>query len=248
MNELFYRHYADAFHSTRGYGWRGWRSLLDDLAHHPSRVLDIGCGGGRFADFLQRIWVDEQGGVLDSYMGLERSKELLGIAQERSLGFYCQWFSFDWSSALIEGERVKFESNWVVLFGVMHHIYSFEARVALVVWAARHLSLDGFISISLWDFGASERYEKKYLPWDQSLSKYSELSSDLIEPGDRLLGWAGESHTPRYCHWMSASEEVAWLEEIAKSAPQLSSPHLTTIEGDMNRYWSWRLLAPIDPT
>ena len=51
LNEQFYLSYADAFHSTREYGWRGWKALIELLEPKSLKVLDIGCGGGRLADF-----------------------------------------------------------------------------------------------------------------------------------------------------------------------------------------------------
>jgi hypothetical protein len=128
----------------------------------------------------------------------------------------------------------------VTLFGVLHHVYSFSARVALICWAAQYLKPDGVLSVSLWDFGAQDRYCDKTLVWSSHMR--SGLASDLIEEGDMLLGWRGETDTPRYCHWMSREEETRWLEEIALSAPHLSAPELNLHPRDGNRYWTWRLL------
>ena len=244
LNERFYKRYADAFHSTRGHGWRGWRALLNTLEDHPLRVIDIGCGTGRLADCLERIWVNELGRSLQSYIGLERSEELLKHADDWELSIKADWRVFDWSTALFTTQKqypidqYLGHCTWVTLFGVMHHVYSFEARVEMIVWAAGALKKGGAISVSLWDFGADPRYEKKFLQWDHFITKEKGLSSHLIEEGDYLLGWAGEEHTPRYCHWISRDEETRWLSEIAKRAPQLSKPKLTLVEGDQNRYWT----------
>ena len=126
----------------------------------------------------------------------------------------------------------------MTLFGVMHHVYSFSARVSLICWAAQFLKPGGVLSVSLWNFGAQPRYHTKYLDWSEHAQEG--LTLDLVEEGDVLLGWRGEVDTPRYCHWMSPDEESRWLEQIKIHAPQLSSPQLDLHPRDGNRYWTWR--------
>ena len=255
LNEQFYISYADAFHSTREYGWRGWKELINILKIYELKVLDIGCGGGRLADFLERVWVKEQGKKIEYYLGLERSSQLLAHAQARSLTIPRAWATFDWSETQgkhashsihrpVNSQSTQSSNShfdWITLFGVMHHIYGFETRVRMIKLCAQALSQGGVLSISLWDFGAHPRYEKKKLDWTTQVKKNANLSTKFIEDGDFLLGWAGEIHIPRFCHWMSPEEELRFLEQIAQELPQLSEPIITTIEGDHNRYISWRL-------
>lgn len=254
LNEQFYLSYADAFHSTREYGWRGWKALIELLEPVSLKVLDIGCGGGRLADFLERIWLKEHGKMIEHYLGLERSPKLLAHAQARSLDIPTTWSLFDWSkhqdstvNGVNEAHTSQTNSNtnagfdWVTLFGVMHHIYGFETRVRMIELCTQVLAPGAVLSISLWNFGAQPRYKKKKLDWASQVKQNSGLATECIEDGDFLLGWAGETHIPRYCHWMSPSEEAKFLDQIIKKLPQLSKPIITTIEGDHNRYISWRL-------
>lgn len=257
LNKQFYLTYADAFHSTREYGWRGWKELIGLLPKSQIKVLDIGCGGGRLADFLERVWVKEQQKNIAYYLGLERSPKLLAHARARQLNSNHAWHSFDWSASCDHRPEIKsleikssLESislsngqqfDWVTLFGVMHHIYGFETRVRMIELCAQALAPNAVLSISLWNFGAQARYEKKKLDWSTHLEHHQGLKAELIENGDYLLGWAGDSHIPRYCHWMSPEEEGKFLDQIAQALPQLSPPIITTIEGDHNRYISWRV-------
>ena len=96
------------------------------------------------------------------------------------------------------------------------------------------------LSISLWNFGAQPRYEKKKLDWANQVKQSYGLATECIEDGDFLLGWAGETHpksTAFGCHQV----RKPFLDQIAKKLPQLSKPVITTIEGDHNRYISWQL-------
>lgn len=248
LNQIFYEHYAAAFHSTRAFGWRGWRSLLELHTVTQLAVVDIGCGSGRLADFIQRIWVEEQGQTLTYYYGLERSHGLLNHAKQRVLQIPVSWHHYDWSSEVLNINEVPNGFDWATLFGVMHHIYSQAARVYIIECMAKTLKVGGILSVSHWDFGSQDRYKNKKLEWDLLLKSKAHLSADLIEEGDFLLGWAGDVHIPRFCHWVSPSEETEWLQVISQRVPQLSKPIITTIAGDQNRYISWRLLDSINPT
>ena len=244
MNARFYRRFAGSFHQTRGYGWPGWRALLDDLPNRPLSVYDIACGNGRLTELLEHVWCTEHQGKVAGYVGIDRDLSLLAHAQERQRPFSCQWGTFNWSAPEQECGSDHYRSlmvqggaDWITLFGVMHHVYSASARVNLVSWAAQFLKPQGRLSISLWDFGAQRRYRNKTLLWADHMQ--DGLAHDLVEEGDFLLGWKGEVDTPRYCHWMNREEESYWLETIAQRSPELSSARLHLHPRDGNRYWTW---------
>lgn len=239
LNARFYQEYASAFHQTRSVGWRGWRQLLDLLPDQPLMVYDIACGNGRLSQLLSQVWCEERGREVRGYLGLDRDQALLAYAREHSAPWASEWREWSWSSPEQQphtplGLR---GADWVTIFGVMHHIYRFEARVEIIAWASQLLSPGGVLSVSLWDFGSEERYQKKRLDWGDISPP---LASELIEEGDWLLGWRGAREVPRYCHWMSRAEESRWLKEVSHRAPHLSRPQLTTHPYDGNRYWSWR--------
>ena len=238
LNQRFYQRYASSFHQTRSYGWPGWRMLLECIPQRPLTVYDIACGNGRLIEFLEHVWCGDHHEFVEKYLGVDRDAGLLAYAQERSPSFPCHWASFNWAHAEDPPTHLIQEgADWVTLFGVLHHVYSFSARVALICWAAQCLKPHGVLSVSLWDFGAQNRYQQKTLEWRDYIEEG--LDPQLIEEGDMLLGWRGETHTPRYCHWMSRSEESQWLEAIASHCPWLSRPQLTLHPRDGNRYWSW---------
>ena len=55
LNQHFYKVTAEEFSKTRSFYWKGWGELIEPLKeigkNHPQlKVLDIGCGNGRFGD------------------------------------------------------------------------------------------------------------------------------------------------------------------------------------------------------
>ncbi len=251
VNEHFYHYFADQFHQSRNHGWIGWRPLLDELPCRSLRVLDIGCGNGRLAHFLNRSWCEQRGGEIIFYNGLDQNKSLLKRAGETSWPFPAEWSSWSWSSIPeLKGKESRRDKDdvlerydWVTLFGVLHHVFGYERRLRLIQWAAQHLRPNGVLSISLWDFGAHSKWEKKYLNWSDYISDWG-IALEEIEEGDHLLGWSGDRSTPRYCHWVNRTEEERLISEVDQSMDGLSAGWRVGAEGDLNRYWCWRLTEP----
>jgi hypothetical protein len=133
--------------------------------------------------------------------------------------------------------------NWVTLFGVMHHIFGYERRLALLLRAANCLRVGGTLTVSLWDFGAHEKWQKKLLPWADFTERFG-IDPNLLEEGDHLLGWSGHRDTPRYCHWVSREEERRMVADVqALSTVELSAGERIGDDEDLNRYWCWRRIA-----
>ena len=121
----------------------------------------------------------------------------------------------------------------------MHHVYGYERRLRLLKWAARCLAPGGVLTVSLWDFGAHSKWDKKQLPWADYCEEYG-IDSDLVEPGDYLLGWSGKVDTPRYCHWVSREEEARILTDLADDETLDLNPAVRQGDpNDLNRYWGW---------
>ena len=56
VDRRFYTERAEEFSGTRERPWKGWTGMLariEPLLPEEPRVLDIGCGNGRFARFLE---------------------------------------------------------------------------------------------------------------------------------------------------------------------------------------------------
>ena len=259
LNDRFYQHYAEQFDGTRMSAWAGWAPLIDALPSPPQglSVLDLGCGNGRLALSLKRAVAQDPRTQPPSrqvrrYVGRDRCEPLLEAARDHALSaalpFSASFERWTWEqSTCDQHHKLKDQAqyDWVTLFGVTHHIYRFERRLQLLVEAASELSPTGVLSVSFWDFGASERWDKRRLPWAPWLQSWG-LSEALLEEGDHLLGWGGAEHTPRYCHWVSPQEEEALSEALCERAG-LEVVSVTRDPQGHNRYRSWRPQPHLTP-
>ncbi|MEE2755228.1 MAG: class I SAM-dependent methyltransferase [Myxococcota bacterium] len=244
INRRFYDRFADHFSKTRAHGWTGWHAALDSLPERPLRILDLGCGNGRLSAFMETHWCKERQLGIEQFDGLERCSSLLEVAQRRTLSFPTRWSEWSWSDVISEQIeaplRVDRSYDWVVMFGVMHHIYGYQRRLRLLNWAAQHLRPGGLLCISLWDFGAHEKWQKKIIPW-ATQRHLTDAETNSLEAGDYLLGWAGTQDTPRYCHWVSREEEKRLLKDVGCGLDLDLGPAMRIgDEGDLNRYWTWQ--------
>lgn len=170
LNQRFYQITAEEFSKTRSFYWQGWKELLEPLKkigqNHPQlKVLDIGCGNGRFGEFLWKEKVHKK----FIYHGADNSKELLAFAEKRlaEYKFEKQLFYLDVIDALINNklDEVLPQKKYqvITLFGVLHHIPSFKLRKKLIDAIAEHLTNDGVFVFTAWRFLNEKRFEKKQI-------------------------------------------------------------------------------------
>jgi predicted TPR repeat methyltransferase len=78
--QSFYDHEAKKYYETRKKFWKEGELLLQIIENHPLpekvRILELGCGSGRFATYLREHYK----GKFD-YVGVDLSKQLLKYAQ-----------------------------------------------------------------------------------------------------------------------------------------------------------------------
>ncbi|MBD3280051.1 methyltransferase domain-containing protein [Candidatus Dojkabacteria bacterium] len=228
LNKKFYEAQAQSFSDTRKVHWPGWERVLDELGLQNKKdlkILDIGCGNGRFLQFLQDKEIEVQ-----RYLGIDSSVELIKIAKDRYANR--ERIKFEVKDTLTEGglESLTDKYDLVVLFGVMHHIPGFENRLKLLKDLAGKLDTEANLVVTLWQFRKSPRFDKMILPVDGF-----DFADDL-EEGDYLLDW-DKSGLPRYCHYFND-------EEIEKLKKDLSEKGILTEvdfsadgkEGNLNSY------------
>jgi SAM-dependent methyltransferase len=218
VNALFYEQAHGEFSASRQTPWQGWRLLLEDLpslqrdAPRPLRVLDVGCGNGRFARFLEQHAV----APID-YVGTDFSRPLLALAAaedpapgHRSRRRFICWDMVD-TPKPPPLHRSSFDL--VVLFGVMHHIPAYANRVRLLAELASLLTpASGLLAVTFWRFADQPRFQRKMAAWDEVMGLPGAIDIADLEPNDHLLRWGPRgAERFRYCHHVSPVEELELL-------------------------------------
>jgi SAM-dependent methyltransferase len=208
LNQQFYTRMAHEFSVTREYPWPGWAPIGEYLAslQKSIKVLDVGCGNGRFGEYLETC------GLKFSYWGLDSTPRLLELAKKRlrSIGkvtlltgdLYDELIHF---TNRLKGERF----DLIGVFGVMHHVAGGETRENTLKQLQQLLDDHGILAVSYWQFGEGKRFEKKMIDPGRVLS--AKISQDL-EPGDAILNWNDNPKLARYCHLATEHE----AEELAR--------------------------------
>lgn len=211
VNRRFYRERGSEFSRSRERPWSGWGEIIERvgtlLPGHP-RILDVGCGNGRFARFLE-----ERFGSAFDYCGVDESP--LGLAEARKRLPARDNVIFV-EADFLEAPLPDRELDLIVLFGVLHHVPGRENRIGLLTRLSALLAPGGLLAFSLWRFDRYPRFRKKIVPWDEFRARTGiEIDLEDLEPGDHILTWGGAPPAFRFCHAMSEEEEIF----LARSLP-----------------------------
>ena len=216
LNQTFYNQVAESFDDSREYFWPGWEELLKSLqtlvqqkGDQPLKVLDVGCGNGRFAQ-----WLDSHS-IQASYIGIDSNSFLLDAAtqkNEKLTKVKTSFLQVDIIEKILNLEKLILAEtatqsfDLIVCFGVLHHIPGEENRTRLIQMCNDQLSSDGLLTVATWDFSTIPSLMSR----SQKLSE-TELIPDP-ESNDYLLDWKRQDQiTPqRFCHLISEQETEIW--------------------------------------
>lgn len=183
---------SEDFSRTREYMWEELKPFLDPYIKKGDKVLDLGCGNGRYYQYFK----DKE----TEYIGIDNSEKLIEIAKKKHL-----FADFRTGDAL----NLPFPNNYfdkVVSIAVLHHIPSEKLRKKFMEEARRVLKDNGILVITVWNF--HQKKEKKIL-FKYSFLKLFGLSrldfKDILEP------WGKKAE--RYYHWFSEKELVDLAKE-----------------------------------
>lgn len=206
INLDFYNTTSEYFDRSRKYSWEGWERLINNYELRINNVLDLGCGNGRFYEFLEKNLSNDF-----EYFGVDSNEYLLRVALESYSKDNAEFEHLDFISDLISGKEIKFDKKFdlIVLFGVMHHIPSYALRLGIVKKLKSFLTPNGALVLSLWNFLDDERIKNKIESWESV-----EIDQSELEQNDYLLGWDRGVKALRYCHYFSEDE----IEKLVKDS------------------------------
>ena len=183
---------ADEFSSTRDKPWSELKPLFDYYIKNNESVLDLGCGNGRYLEYMAS-------GV--KYTGIDFSEKLIELARKK----YPEG-NFSIGDVL----KLNFPDNSfnkVFSIAVLHHIPSYELRLQVFEEIKRVLKPGGVVFLTVWKFHEPKEVFNLFKNIFKKLLLLSKLDfMDILEPwGDK---------TDRYYHWFSKRE----LTQLAKRA------------------------------
>ncbi len=211
LNNQFYQLISKDFSRTRQKPWEGWgrvvenikkyfgekdtlleknkieaNSSKDKLNETEIRVLDIGCGNGRFCDYLHKYIGNF------SYTGVDINNDLLSEGKEKCSKLPTVQSKFIKKDVILGIKDIKGTYNVICSFGVTHHLPNNDFRekwfLSLLDLVKKDLK-NSMVILSFWDFTKM--------------------------PGDYLVSWGDGVEKPRYCHKYSG-EEIAKIIKIYK--------------------------------
>lgn len=184
-----YDEVADKYSSVRSGPWKEMDFLFGKFLRSEDKVLDMGCGNGRF----YQSFIDND----VSYVGIDNSENLIKIAQSE----YPQG-EFVLASAL----NLPFSAetfDCVYSIAVLHHMPTKELRIRFIEEAKRVLKVGGYMVITVWDM--TEKAEQQKKPFN-----IFNLFENRLDEGDIFIPWYGAQDC--YFHSFSMEELRALIE------------------------------------
>jgi SAM-dependent methyltransferase len=189
LNSEFYSKHNESFDKSRKDNfWKGFENVKKYLKN-DQKILDLGCGNGRFLEFLR------QNQTKFDYLGVDNSSDFITKNTQNYQNY--EFIEMDIVSDL--GQIIN-KYDLVTLFGVTHHIPSYEYRMEWFHKLGEILNIDGVLVLSFWEFNFAKA-DKDFKP-----------NFYQIEKNDYFLGWKGDFSSHRYCHYFDQEE----IEEIKK--------------------------------
>jgi len=176
---------AEEFSRTRRNFWSELFAVLKDYTKEGEKVLDVGCGNGRFLDLLGEKKID--------YTGVDNSEEQIREAQKKYP---------DRNFLVADALNLPFPDDSfdkVFLIAVLHHIPSINLRIKVLTELQRVLKPRGYLLLTVWRPPLAEILKL--------ISKYSFLKlirRSKMDFFDVLVPWG--NRVERYYHFFKKSE------------------------------------------
>lgn len=238
LNRDFYNQVTEYFSESRSFYWQGWNKLvpyIQDLSQSRQEVivLDLGCGNGRFGQFMQ----EQVEATKLHYIGVDNNPALLKEAQQKLASAPRTTFKkVDLVESVLnhtfDQEFSGIKAHCVVLLGVLHHIPSFQLRSELLQAATQLLIKGGYLVFTTWNFVNSPRLQKKQVD-----SERVGLYQDQLEPNDMILDWKRGVTAYRYCHYTDDAER-----QLLATSTELEQVTTFTADGKTGKLNTYTVL------
>jgi len=201
-----YNRNARDFSRARQDVWSGTSFLIDDYLVEGDKVLDMGCGNGRYFNLMKDKEID--------YFGVDNSKELIEIARDH----YSDYRNVDQHNDQPQAKfkvgdclNLDFPDNYFDItysFAVLHHIPTEKKRKQFLKEAERVLRPDSFFVVTVWNVWNDSKKKKKIRK--NNLLRMIGLSR--LGKNDIKTSYGGLDEV--YLHCFQKEELVNLMEEV----------------------------------
>lgn len=182
-----YSDISEDFHKTRKIDWKEFNLYIDYIKDNTN-IADLGCGNGRFYNFIKKQHKKAH------YIGIDNNEKLLEKAKET---FGEKLFKLgDLTDIPLETNSIDVACS----IAAFHHIPSLEFKKKSLKEIHRIIKKDGILIISVWNL-FQEKY-KKYI-WHSRLKWL--LSFGKYDSRDTFIPWR-KSGVKRYYHAFTMRE------------------------------------------
>lgn len=171
---------AEDFSRTRKNVWEEFRPLADDI-QDGDKILDLGCGNGRFVELFSDP--DKYGASKKiDYVGIDISEKLIEIAKQRYP---------DKNFQVFDGLKIPFNDqsfDKVFCIAVLHHIPGADLRNKFLKEIWRVLKPDGKLVLSAWYLWQKDTFWQLLFKFTfKKIIGRSELDFfDIMEPWGKI--------------------------------------------------------------
>ena len=228
INKDFYSKISSQWNQKLDSKWMGWNRLITHIKNNFEnkdiiRILDLGCGNGRFATFLNanlKQKIEYTGVDFDTFF-LQQAKDRDEYTTQNTYNTK-KFNKFDLIDLdltkdnltkifINKGHNQKYDL--VVLFGLIHHIASKNSRLQLLNLAKSCLddqNTNGLLVWTSWRFLDQPRLLKRVVdldsPLGQQIIKDNNLDIKQLEIGDHFLSWVKHDYAIRFSHYINEQE------------------------------------------
>jgi tRNA (uracil-5-)-methyltransferase TRM9 len=181
---------AEKYSEVRNAPWSEMDFLFGKYLMSGDKVLDIGCGNGRFYDSFTANDVD--------YTGIDNSANLLKIAIKEhpdARFLIASALNLPFSDGVFDA---------VYSIAVLHHMPSDDLRKDFIEEARRVLKPGGKMVMTVWDMSSKQEKEKK--PFN-----IFGLFAQRLDKGDMFIPWYGAQDC--YFHSFKMEEFKSLMED-----------------------------------
>jgi len=159
LNRDFYQSVSKEFSLTRQQPWEGWNRAVEDAVDvlgvgYTVKVLDLGCGNGRFYDFVRKKIENIE------YTGVDINNDFIKEAKEKY-----KEVRFIKEDVFLNLGKIKGKFNIVCAFGVTHHIPDDSFRFQWFGELPNLLDKKGMLILTFWN--PKEKPGDYYLGWKE---------------------------------------------------------------------------------